>query len=97
MGRRDCLCPVVLTRGADQNPVSTKFDLRSDPVHSLSITLSWGFGMQSCQCYLCYLLKPCPGFMRARSVQLHCLRAIDVSLLVDDSLCHSPLRSALLI
>ncbi len=29
---RDCLCPVVLTRGADQNPVSTKFDLRSDPV-----------------------------------------------------------------
>ena len=29
--RRDCLCPVVLTRGADQAPVSTKFDMRSDP------------------------------------------------------------------
>jgi DNA excision repair protein ERCC-2 len=28
---RDCLCPVVLTRGADQLPVSTKFDMRSDP------------------------------------------------------------------
>ena len=28
---RDCLCPVVLTRGADQAPVSTKFDMRSDP------------------------------------------------------------------
>lgn len=28
---RDCLCPVVLTRGADQMPVSTKFDMRSDP------------------------------------------------------------------
>lgn len=28
---RECLCPVVLTRGADQMPVSTKFDMRSDP------------------------------------------------------------------
>lgn len=28
---RECLCPVVLTRGADQLPVSTKFDMRSDP------------------------------------------------------------------
>jgi DNA excision repair protein ERCC-2 len=28
---RDCLCPVVLTRGADQAPVSTKFDMRDDP------------------------------------------------------------------
>lgn len=28
---RDCLCPVVLTRGSDQLPVSTKFDMRSDP------------------------------------------------------------------
>lgn len=28
---RDCLCPVVLTRGADQLPVSTKFDMRQDP------------------------------------------------------------------
>lgn len=28
---RDCLCPVVVTRGADQLPVSTKFDMRSDP------------------------------------------------------------------
>ncbi|KAK2999035.1 hypothetical protein RJ639_023090 [Escallonia herrerae] len=28
---RDCICPVVLTRGSDQLPVSTKFDLRSDP------------------------------------------------------------------
>jgi DNA excision repair protein ERCC-2 len=28
---RDCLCPVVLTRGADQLPVSTKFDMRHDP------------------------------------------------------------------
>ena len=29
--RRDCLCPVVLTRGEDQQPVSTKFDMRTDP------------------------------------------------------------------
>jgi len=28
---RECLCPVVLTRGADQLPVSTKFDMRQDP------------------------------------------------------------------
>ena len=28
---RDCLCPVVLTRGADQTTVSTKFEMRSDP------------------------------------------------------------------
>ena len=28
---RECLCPVVLTRGADQTAVSTKFDMRSDP------------------------------------------------------------------
>nr|GEW27183.1 DNA repair helicase XPD [Tanacetum cinerariifolium] len=28
---RDCICPMVLTRGSDQLPVSTKFDLRSDP------------------------------------------------------------------
>lgn len=28
---RECLCPVVLTRGADQLPVSTKFDMRNDP------------------------------------------------------------------
>lgn len=28
---RDCMCPVVLTKGSDQNPLSTKFDLRSDP------------------------------------------------------------------
>jgi DNA excision repair protein ERCC-2 len=28
---RACLCPAVLTRGADQLPVSTKFDMRSDP------------------------------------------------------------------
>ena len=27
---RECLCPVVLTRGADQMPVSTKFDMRRD-------------------------------------------------------------------
>ncbi|GMH35311.1 hypothetical protein BSKO_03179 [Bryopsis sp. KO-2023] len=27
---RDCLCPVVVTRGADQMPVSTKFDMRQD-------------------------------------------------------------------
>ena len=26
------MCPVVLTRGADQEPLSTKFDQRSDPV-----------------------------------------------------------------
>ena len=31
---RDCMCPVVLTRGADQQPVSTKFDMRTDPVCS---------------------------------------------------------------
>ncbi|KAI3835020.1 hypothetical protein MKX03_007313 [Papaver bracteatum] len=28
---RDCICPMVLTRGSDQLPVSTKFELRSDP------------------------------------------------------------------
>jgi len=28
---RDCLCPVVLTRGTDQMPVSTKFEMRNDP------------------------------------------------------------------
>ncbi|XP_028548310.1 general transcription and DNA repair factor IIH helicase subunit XPD isoform X2 [Dendrobium catenatum] len=28
---RDCICPMVLTRGSDQLPVSTKFDMRSDP------------------------------------------------------------------
>lgn len=28
---RECLCPVVLTRGTDQMPVSTKFDMRNDP------------------------------------------------------------------
>ena len=28
---RECLCPVVLTRGADQLAVSTKFDMRNDP------------------------------------------------------------------
>lgn len=27
---RDCMCPVVLTRGTDQSPVSTKFDQRGD-------------------------------------------------------------------
>ena len=27
---RDCLCPVVLTRGTDQMPMSTKFEMRSD-------------------------------------------------------------------
>ncbi|KAK9840775.1 hypothetical protein WJX81_004020 [Elliptochloris bilobata] len=27
---RDCMCPVVLTRGADQMPMSTKFDMRGD-------------------------------------------------------------------
>ncbi|CAH8336893.1 unnamed protein product [Eruca vesicaria subsp. sativa] len=28
---RDCICPMVLTRGSDQLPISTKFDMRSDP------------------------------------------------------------------
>ncbi|KAL6748525.1 hypothetical protein V8C86DRAFT_1139607 [Haematococcus lacustris] len=28
---RDCICPVVLTRGTDQMPVSTKFEARGDP------------------------------------------------------------------
>ncbi|XP_057483944.1 LOW QUALITY PROTEIN: general transcription and DNA repair factor IIH helicase subunit XPD-like [Actinidia eriantha] len=27
---RDCICPMVLTRGSDQLPVSTKFDMRND-------------------------------------------------------------------
>ena len=27
---RDCMCPVVLTRGSDQMAVSTKFDMRND-------------------------------------------------------------------
>ena len=27
---RDCMCPVVLTRGSDQQAVSTKFDMRND-------------------------------------------------------------------
>jgi hypothetical protein len=29
------MCPVVLTRGADQQPVSTKFDMRTDPVRQM--------------------------------------------------------------
>mmetsp|Transcript_5423 Transcript_5423/g.11986 ORF Transcript_5423/g.11986 Transcript_5423/m.11986 type:complete len:760 (+) Transcript_5423:301-2580(+) len=28
---RDCLCPVVVTRGADQVPTTTAFEMRSDP------------------------------------------------------------------
>ncbi|MEW5309782.1 MAG: hypothetical protein WDW38_001642 [Sanguina aurantia] len=28
---RDCLCPVVVTRGPDQMPMSTKFEMRNDP------------------------------------------------------------------
>ena len=28
---RDCLRPMVITRGADQQAVSTKFDMRDDP------------------------------------------------------------------
>jgi len=28
---RECLCPMVITRGADQQAVSTKFDMRDDP------------------------------------------------------------------
>lgn len=28
---RECICPMVLTRGSDQLPVSTKYDMRSDP------------------------------------------------------------------
>lgn len=28
---RNCLCPLIVTRGTDQLPVSTKFDMRSDP------------------------------------------------------------------
>ena len=30
LGCRDCMCPVVLTRGSDQSPVSTKFEMRDD-------------------------------------------------------------------
>ena len=30
LGCRDCMCPVVLTRGSDQMPVSTKFEMRDD-------------------------------------------------------------------
>jgi DNA excision repair protein ERCC-2 len=32
---RDCICPVVVTRGTDQMPISTKFELRGDPGSSL--------------------------------------------------------------
>ncbi|XP_010038101.2 general transcription and DNA repair factor IIH helicase subunit XPD [Eucalyptus grandis] len=35
---RDCICPMVLTRGSDQLPVSTKFDMRSD----LSVVRNYG-------------------------------------------------------
>ncbi|CAI7883234.1 unnamed protein product [Closterium sp. NIES-53] len=28
---RHCLCPLVVTRGSDQLPLSTRFDMRSDP------------------------------------------------------------------
>ncbi|GAX84382.1 hypothetical protein CEUSTIGMA_g11804.t1 [Chlamydomonas eustigma] len=28
---RNCMCPVVVTRGADQTPLTTAFELRSDP------------------------------------------------------------------
>jgi DNA excision repair protein ERCC-2 len=28
---RDCICPVILTKGADQMPVSSAFEMRNDP------------------------------------------------------------------
>jgi DNA excision repair protein ERCC-2 len=28
---RECLCPIIVTRGSDQLPISTKFDMRTDP------------------------------------------------------------------
>lgn len=28
---RECLCPLVVTRGADQMPLSTRYEMRSDP------------------------------------------------------------------
>ncbi|CAA7048094.1 unnamed protein product [Microthlaspi erraticum] len=28
---RDCICPMIVTQGSDQLPVSSKFDMRSDP------------------------------------------------------------------
>lgn len=35
---RSCICPMVITRGSDQMPVSTKFDLRDD----LSVVRNYG-------------------------------------------------------
>ena len=35
---RDCICPLVVTRGADQLPLSTKFEMRSDP----SVVINYG-------------------------------------------------------
>ncbi|CAK4558821.1 unnamed protein product [Aphanomyces euteiches] len=35
---RSCICPLVITRGSDQMPVSTKFDLRDD----LSVVRNYG-------------------------------------------------------
>lgn len=58
---RDCLCPVVLTRGTDQMPVSTKYEMRNDPgarsrgpsgrAHDMSWRVAWrdtprGMGVQ---------------------------------------------------
>ena len=43
LSRSDCLCPVVLTRGGDQLPVSTKFDMRSDP-QVIRNYGGWGWG-----------------------------------------------------
>ncbi|GBG00410.1 DNA repair helicase, partial [Raphidocelis subcapitata] len=30
---RECVCPVVVTRGADQTPVSTRYESRLDPTN----------------------------------------------------------------
>ena len=40
----ECLCPVVLTRGGDQLPVSTKFDMRSDPQVIRNYGAQWRVG-----------------------------------------------------
>lgn len=55
---RECLCPVVLTRGADQLPVSTKFDMRNDPgvIRNYGMTLPF-----QCVVYSASRFMYCPA------------------------------------
>lgn len=55
---RDCLCPVVLTRGADQMPVSTKFEMRNDA----GVVRNYGaLGPLGCKCRAAQRARCCPA------------------------------------